>query len=96
MLRILLVALGIALACGARAATDIELWHALRGPTGEELDALVRRFNASQQEVRVKAVYQGGYDQTYSRALAAHFERKAASCRWSRRAMPASWPGAGP
>lgn len=76
MLRILFVALGIALTCGARAATEIELWHAMRGPTGAELDALVRRFNASQQEVRVKAVYQGGYDQTYSRALAAHFERK--------------------
>jgi sn-glycerol 3-phosphate transport system substrate-binding protein len=76
MLRILFVALGVALTCGARAATEIELWHAMRGPTGAELDALVRRFNASQQEVRVKAVYQGGYDQTYSRALAAHFERK--------------------
>ncbi|HET9734549.1 MAG TPA: sn-glycerol-3-phosphate ABC transporter substrate-binding protein UgpB [Burkholderiales bacterium] len=76
MLRILLVALGVALTCGARAATEIELWHAMRGPAGAELDALVRRFNASQREVRMKAVYQGGYDQTYSRALAAHFERK--------------------
>jgi sn-glycerol 3-phosphate transport system substrate-binding protein len=37
---------------------------------------MVRRFHAAQDEVRVKAVYQGGYDQTYSRALAAHFERK--------------------
>ena len=76
MLRILLLALGAALAAPAGAATDIELWHAMRGPAGEELDALVRRFNASQREVRLKAVYQGGYDQTYSRALAAHFERK--------------------
>lgn len=76
MLRILLVLLGVALACGARAATEIELWHAMRGAAGDELGALVRRFNASQREVRLKAVYQGGYDQTYSRALAAHFERK--------------------
>jgi sn-glycerol 3-phosphate transport system substrate-binding protein len=76
MLRILLFALGVVLACGARAATEIELWHAMRGPAGEEFDALVRRFNASQREVRMKALYQGGYDQTYSRALAAHFERK--------------------
>jgi len=76
MLRILLLALGAALAAPAGAATDIELWHAMRGPAGEELDALVRRFNASQREVRLKAVYQGGYDQTYSRALAAHFERR--------------------
>ena len=76
MLRILLLALGAALAAPAGAATDIELWHAMRGAAGDELDALVRRFNVSQREVRLKAVYQGGYDQTYSRALAAHFERK--------------------
>jgi sn-glycerol 3-phosphate transport system substrate-binding protein len=76
MLRILLVALGVALACSARAATEIELWHAMRGAAGDELNALARRFNASQSEVRLKLVYQGGYDQTYSRALAAHFERK--------------------
>lgn len=76
MLRILLLALGVALAAGAGAATEIELWHALRGAPGEEFDALVRRFHAAQNEVRIKAVYQGGYDQTYSRALAAHFERK--------------------
>jgi len=31
---------------------------------------------ASQREVHLKAVYQGGYDQTYSRALAAHFSGK--------------------
>jgi sn-glycerol 3-phosphate transport system substrate-binding protein len=48
----------------------------MRGPAGAELEALVRRFHAAQHEVRVKTVYQGGYDQTYSRALAAHFERK--------------------
>jgi sn-glycerol 3-phosphate transport system substrate-binding protein len=76
MVRILLFALGVALAAPTLAATEIELWHAMRGPAGEELDALVRRFNASQREVRMKALYQGGYDQTYSRALAAHFERK--------------------
>ena len=76
MLRTLLFALGAMLAGLAGAATEIELWHAMRGAPGEELEALVRRFHAAQNEVRVKAVYQGGYDQTYSRALAAHFERK--------------------
>jgi sn-glycerol 3-phosphate transport system substrate-binding protein len=76
MPRILLLALGLVFAGGAGAATEIELWHALRGAPGAELEALVRRFHAAQNEVRVKAVYQGGYDQTYSRALAAHFERK--------------------
>ena len=73
MLRNLLFALGIASAGAVGAATEIELWHAMHGAQGEELAALVQRFNASQSSVRVKPVYQGGYDQTYSRALAAHF-----------------------
>jgi len=76
MLRTCLFALGIALAAPAPAATEIELWHALRGAPAAEFEAQVRRFQAAQSEVRVRAVYQGGYDQTYSRALAAHFERK--------------------
>ncbi len=75
-MRNLLFALGVGLAGTAGAATEIELWHAMPGALGEELGALVQRFNASQTAVRVKPVYQGGYDQTYSRALAAHFERK--------------------
>ena len=75
-MRNLLFALGVGLAGTAGAATEIELWHAMPGALGEELGALVQRFNASQTAVRVKLVYQGGYDQTYSRALAAHFERK--------------------
>ena len=75
-MRNLLFALGVALAGTAGAATEIELWHAMPGALGEELGALVQRFNASQTGVRVKPVYQGGYDQTYSRALAAHFSGK--------------------
>jgi sn-glycerol 3-phosphate transport system substrate-binding protein len=76
MLRNLLFALGVASAGAAGTATEIELWHAMHGALGEEVEALARRFNASQREVRLKVVYQGGYDQTYSRALAAHFSGK--------------------
>ena len=42
MLRILFVALGIALTCGARAATEIELWHAMRGDDARKIAALAR------------------------------------------------------
>jgi sn-glycerol 3-phosphate transport system substrate-binding protein len=73
MLRNLLFALATLLPGAAQAATEIEFWHAMPGALGEEVAALARRFNASQREARVKTVYQGGYDQTYSRALAAHF-----------------------
>jgi sn-glycerol 3-phosphate transport system substrate-binding protein len=76
MLRNLLFAVGVASAGAAGAATEIELWHAMHGAPGEEVEALARRFNASQREVHLKVVYQGGHDQTYSRALAAHFSGK--------------------
>lgn len=76
MLRNALFALTALLAGAAHAATEIELWHAMPGALGEEVEGLARRFNASQREARLKAVYQGGYDQTYSRALAAHFTGK--------------------
>lgn len=75
-MRNLLFALGVASAGAAGAATEIELWHAMHGALGEEVETLARRFNASQREVHLKVVYQGGYDQTYSRALAAHFSGK--------------------
>ena len=76
MLRNALFALTAVLAGAAHAATEIELWHAMPGALGEEVEGLAHRFNASQREARVKTVYQGGYDQTYSRALAAHFSGK--------------------
>ncbi len=75
MLRNVLFVHAVSLTGAAHAATQIELWHAMHGALGEEVEALARRFNASQREVRLKAVYQGGYDQTYSRALSAHFTR---------------------
>ncbi len=73
MLRNVLFAVATLLAFAAHASTEIELWHAMHGALGGEVEALARRFNASQSEARLKVVYQGGYDQTYSRALAAHF-----------------------
>lgn len=76
MPRYALFAVAALLAGAVHAATEIEFWHAMPGAEGEELEALAQRFNASQSGVRVKPVYQGGYDQTYSRALAAHFSGK--------------------
>jgi sn-glycerol 3-phosphate transport system substrate-binding protein len=56
----------------ALAATDIQFWHAMKGPLAEEVDALVRQFNESQKEFRVIATYKGNYDETLSAGLAAH------------------------
>ena len=41
------------------------------GTLGRSLEALVQRFNASQQQVRVTATYKGSYDRTMADALVA-------------------------
>jgi sn-glycerol 3-phosphate transport system substrate-binding protein len=62
----------LAVCCGAaRAQTDIVLWHAMGGPLGKELDALVQRFNDSQKDFRVVAEHKGSYEDVMIGALAA-------------------------
>ncbi len=56
----------------ARAATEIQFWHAMTGERGKEIDSLVQRFNASQKDIAVVATYKGGYDEVLAAALAAH------------------------
>ncbi len=65
---ILLVALASA---GAAQATEVHFWHAMNGARGAQLEALVKRFNDSQKEVRVLPAFKGGYDETMAAALAA-------------------------
>ena len=74
MFRKLVGALGVAVSCmvpGAAVAGEVQFWHAMSGPLGEELDALVRQFNESQKEHRVVASYKGDYDHTMSEAFIA-------------------------
>lgn len=57
--------LALSLLCAAalaHAAEEVRLWHAMSGRLGVELDHLVARFNASQQEYRVVSFFQGSYD----------------------------------
>jgi len=64
--------LAILLLCAAMpssAAEEIRLWHAMSGPLGAELDRLVGRFNASQQEYRVVSYFQGPYDEVLADEL---------------------------
>ena len=53
------------------AQEEMLLWHAMDGSRGRELETLVQRYNASQTQVRVTAVYKGSYEKTMSEALAA-------------------------
>jgi sn-glycerol 3-phosphate transport system substrate-binding protein len=67
----------LALAAPVRAATDVQFWHSMDGVLGEQLKALVERFNASQKDFRVVADYKGSYDETLALALAARLQGKA-------------------
>lgn len=47
--------------------TTIQFWHSLGGTNGEYIDAMIKRFNESQDEVEVVGTYQGGYDETVTK-----------------------------
>jgi sn-glycerol 3-phosphate transport system substrate-binding protein len=49
----------------------ITFWHAMGGANGEALDELVQAYNSSQDKVRVKAIFQGTYDETSDKYLTA-------------------------
>jgi len=48
---------------------EILFWHGLSNELGRELDRLTEAYNASQDRVRVRAEFQGGYDQTIDKYL---------------------------
>lgn len=70
-------ALALGAAAPARAATDLQLWHAMDGALGAQLDQIVQRFNGAQKDYRVIAAYKGSYDETLAAGLAARLEGKA-------------------
>jgi sn-glycerol 3-phosphate transport system substrate-binding protein len=51
------------------ATTEIELWHAMPGELGRQLEALVSRFNAAQPDYRVIPAYKGSYSETVTAAI---------------------------
>src|SRR5215475_15664445 len=53
----------------ASAVTDIQLWHAMPGELGYQLEKLAQDFNASQKEFRVVPVFKGLYTETMLAAL---------------------------
>ena len=71
--RMLAAALVLACTAGAaRAAAEIQFWHAMSGERGKQLDSLVARFNAAQKDVRVVATYKGQYPEVLEAAIAAY------------------------
>lgn len=72
LLRALVGAIALCSAWPAFSAQEeVRFWHSMSGALGEQLDALVARFNASQSEVRVEAIYKGDYETVLREVLAA-------------------------
>jgi sn-glycerol 3-phosphate transport system substrate-binding protein len=54
------------------AKTEIQWWHAMTAVLGERVNEIAAKFNASQTEYEVKAVYKGSYPDTLNAAIAAY------------------------
>ena len=58
-------------AADAHAQTEIQWWHSMGGALGEKLNELATKFNASQKEYKVNAVFKGSYPESMTAAIAA-------------------------
>ena len=56
----------------ALAKTEIQWWHANTGFLGERITEIVKKYNSSQNDYEVKAVYKGGYPETLTAGIAAY------------------------
>lgn len=67
----LALATALLAATSARAATEIQFWHAMDGTSGAKLNELVERFNGSQADVKIVPSYRGDYLATMQSGLSA-------------------------
>jgi sn-glycerol 3-phosphate transport system substrate-binding protein len=60
-----------ALAASAQAVTEIQWWHSMTVANNDRVNALAKRFNDSQKDYKVNAVYKGTYPESMAAAIAA-------------------------
>jgi len=68
---VLAAALLSLLAGPARAAVEIQWWHAMQGELGRQVEKLAAGFNESQSEYQIVPVYKGSYSEALSAAIVA-------------------------
>jgi sn-glycerol 3-phosphate transport system substrate-binding protein len=61
----------------AWAKTEIYWWHALQATLGERVNEIAAKFNASQNDYEVKAIFKGSYPETLNAAIAAYRAKQA-------------------
>jgi sn-glycerol 3-phosphate transport system substrate-binding protein len=68
----LAAALGFAgIVTSAHAQTEVQLWHSMTGALGDRVTDLAKRFNDSQKDYKVVAVYKGTYPESMAATIAA-------------------------
>src|SRR5437763_2096494 len=70
--RAALVVAVIGAATAAHAVTEIQWWHSMTGANNDRVNALAKRFNDSQKDYKVNAVYKGSYPESMAAAIAAY------------------------
>ena len=55
----------------AHAVVEIQWWHAMTGANNDRVNAFAKRFNESQSEYKVNAVFKGSYPEAMAAAIAA-------------------------
>jgi sn-glycerol 3-phosphate transport system substrate-binding protein len=66
------VAASFGMAAPAHAQVEIQWWHSMGGALGEALNGLATKFNESQKEYKVNAIYKGSYPESMTAAIAAY------------------------
>jgi sn-glycerol 3-phosphate transport system substrate-binding protein len=65
-------ALPLTYAASACAVTEVQWWHSMTGSNNDRVNVLAKRFNESQSDYKVTAVYKGQYDESMTAAVAAY------------------------
>jgi sn-glycerol 3-phosphate transport system substrate-binding protein len=74
---VVLVACVVSLPTAVLAKTEIQWWHALQLVLGERVNEIAAKFNASQNDYEVKAIFKGSYPETLNAAIAAYRAKQA-------------------
>jgi len=72
LFRAVLAAALLGLATQASAVTEIQWWHSMTGVLNDRVNEIAQKFNASQSDYKVTAVFKGQYDESMAAAIAAY------------------------
>ena len=72
LVRVALAAALFTLAAQAQAVTEIQWWHSMTGVLNDRVNEIAQKFNASQADYKVTAVFKGQYDESMAAAIAAY------------------------